>query len=34
MGLVRAAQWLAPGSEVVTDGLGCWRVLGEGAYWT
>ena len=25
-----AAHWLAPGSEVVTDGLGCWRVLGEG----
>ncbi len=24
-----APQWLAPGSEVVTDGLGCWRVLGE-----
>ena len=22
---------LAPGSEVVTDGLGCWSVLGEGA---
>ena len=27
-----APRWLAPGSEVVTDGLGCWRVLGEGAY--
>ena len=27
-----AAHWLAPGSAVVTDGLGCWRVLGEGAY--
>ena len=27
-----AEQWLAPGSAVVTDGLGCWRVLGEGAY--
>ena len=27
-----AAQWLAPGSTVVTDGLGCWCVLGEGAY--
>ena len=26
-----AARRLAPGSEVVTDGLGCWRVLGEGA---
>ena len=25
-----APRWLAPGSEVVTDGLGCWRVLGEG----
>ena len=27
-----AAHWLAQGSAVVTDGLGCWRVLGEGAY--
>ena len=27
-----AAQWLAPGSAVVTDGLGCWRVLGEGGW--
>ena len=27
-----APHWLAPGSTVVTDGLGCWRVLGEGAY--
>ena len=27
-----AAQWLAPGSTVVTDGLGCWRVLGERTY--
>ena len=27
-----AAHWLAPGSEVITDSLGCWRVLGEGAY--
>ena len=26
-----AARWLAPGSAVVTDGLGCWSVLGEGA---
>ena len=25
-----APRWLAPGSEVVTDGLGCWSVLGEG----
>ena len=24
-----APRWLAPGSEVVTDGLGCWSVLGE-----
>ena len=29
---LKAAHWLAPGSTVVTDGLGCWRVLGEGAY--
>ena len=27
-----APRWLAPGSEVVTDGFGCWRALGEGAY--
>ena len=27
-----AAHWLAPRSEVVTDGLGCWRALDEGAY--
>ena len=27
-----AAHWLAPGSAVVTDGLGCWRVLGEGGW--
>ena len=27
-----APRWLAPGSEVVTDGLGCWRVFGEGTY--
>ena len=26
-----AAYRLAPGSTVVTDGFGCWRVLGEGA---
>ena len=27
-----AARWLAPGSAVVTDGLDCWSVLGEGTY--
>ena len=27
-----AAHWLAPGSEVVTDGLGCWNAFDEGAY--
>ena len=27
-----AARWLAPGSTVVTNGLGCWRVLGEGSW--
>ena len=27
-----APHWLVPGSTVVTDGPGCWRVLGEGAY--
>lgn len=27
-----APRWLDPGSEVVTDGLSCWRVLGDGAY--
>ena len=27
-----AEHWLAPGSTVVTDGLGCWGVLGEGTY--
>ena len=26
-----AKRWLAPGAEVITDGLGCWSVLGEGA---
>ena len=25
-----AAHWLAPGSTIVTVGLGCWHVLGEG----
>ena len=27
-----APRWLAPGSEVVTDCLGCWTVLGESTY--
>ena len=27
-----APRWLAPGSEVVTDGLGCWNAFDEGAY--
>ena len=27
-----ARRWLAPGSEVVTDGHGCWNALDEGAY--
>lgn len=26
-----AVHWMAPGSAVVSDGLGCWRVLSEGA---
>ena len=27
-----AERWLAPGSEVVTDRLGCWNALDEGTY--
>ena len=27
-----APRWLAPGREAVTDGFGCWRLPGEGAF--